>query len=124
MRRFELPTPWSVAKCSIQLSYIHMFNCRRPESNRYGRLVPQDFKSCASASSATPALNGTNRARTCDPLLVRQVLSQLSYDPKVSLFISDLINITYLNSNVNNFFKLFLLYFLFFISFQAKGFPI
>ena len=29
--------------------------CRRPESNRYGRLVPQDFKSCASASSATPA---------------------------------------------------------------------
>ena len=24
--------------------------------------------------------NGTNRARTCDPLLVRQVLSQLSYD--------------------------------------------
>ena len=27
--------------------------------------------------------NGTNRARTCDPLLVRQVLSQLSYDPKL-----------------------------------------
>ena len=26
-------------------------------------------------------MNGTNRARTCDPLLVRQVLSQLSYDP-------------------------------------------
>ena len=26
--------------------------------------------------------NGTNRARTCDPLLVRQVLSQLSYDPR------------------------------------------
>ena len=25
--------------------------------------------------------DGTNRARTCDPLLVRQVLSQLSYDP-------------------------------------------
>ena len=24
---------------------------------------------------------GTNRARTCDPLLVRQVLSQLSYAP-------------------------------------------
>ncbi len=29
--------------------------CWRPESNRYGRLVPQDFKSCASACSATPA---------------------------------------------------------------------
>ena len=25
--------------------------------------------------------NGTYRARTCDPLLVRQMLSQLSYDP-------------------------------------------
>ncbi len=24
---------------------------------------------------------GSNRARTCDPLLVRQVLSQLSYAP-------------------------------------------
>ena len=62
---------------------IVLFYCRRPESNRYGRLVPQDFKSCASASSATPAFakylaNGTYRARTYDPLLVRQMLSQLS----------------------------------------------
>ena len=24
VRRFELPTPWSVAKCSIQLSYTHI----------------------------------------------------------------------------------------------------
>ncbi len=39
---------------------------------------PQDFKSCASASSATPASSGTYRARTYDPLLVRQMLSQLS----------------------------------------------
>ena len=29
--------------------------------------------------------NGTNRARTYDPLLVRQVLSQLSYGPINSL---------------------------------------
>ena len=28
------------------------------------------------------AYGGTNRARTCDPLLVRQVLSQLSYGPE------------------------------------------
>ena len=28
--------------------------------------------------------DGTNRARTYDPLLVRQMLSQLSYDPKYS----------------------------------------
>ena len=27
---------------------------------------------------------GRNRARTCDPLLVRQVLCQLSYSPEVS----------------------------------------
>ena len=27
---------------------------------------------------------GTNRARTCDPLLVRQVLSQLSYGPGIN----------------------------------------
>ena len=33
------------------------------------------------AYSPFSLLNGTNRARTCDPLLVRQVLSQLSYDP-------------------------------------------
>ena len=26
VRRFELPTPWSVAKCSIQLSYTHTRN--------------------------------------------------------------------------------------------------
>ncbi len=25
MRGFEPPTPWSVAKCSIQLSYIHTY---------------------------------------------------------------------------------------------------
>jgi hypothetical protein len=29
------------------------------------------------------ANGGINRARTCDPLLVRQVLSQLSYNPKL-----------------------------------------
>ena len=77
-RGFEPPTPWSVAKCSIQLSYqrilqistlpIHnivfkfqkhhlsdVSKCRRPESNRYGKLIPRDFKSRASANSATPA---------------------------------------------------------------------
>lgn len=30
---------------------------------------------------------GNNRARTCDPLLVRQVLSQLSYAPVVPPFV-------------------------------------
>ena len=55
--------------------------CRRPESNRYGYHYPRDFKSRASASSATAAYlvrYGAYRARTYDPLLVRQMLSQLS----------------------------------------------
>jgi hypothetical protein len=30
------------------------------------------------------ACNGRNRARTCDPLLVREVLYQLSYSPVVT----------------------------------------
>ena len=29
-------------------------------------------------------IGGNNRARTCDPLLVRQMLSQLSYAPKLA----------------------------------------
>ena len=52
--------------------------CRRPESNRYGRLVPQDFKSCASASSATPAFqfavsksNGWRWIRTTEAICSR-----------------------------------------------------
>src|SRR5699024_12338388 len=47
----------SVVRRSIQLSYGRKKNiwCREPESNRYGNYLPQDFKSCASANSATPA---------------------------------------------------------------------
>ena len=42
-----------------------------------------DLQSAPFGHSGIPPchLDGTNRARTCDPLLVRQVLSQLSYDP-------------------------------------------
>ena len=32
------------------------------------------------------AIGGSNRARTCDPLLVRQMLSQLSYTPKITFY--------------------------------------
>ena len=31
-------------------------------------------------------ISGTNRTRTYDPLLVRQMLSQLSYDPKIQIY--------------------------------------
>ena len=34
------------------------------------------------------AYGGNNRARTCDPLLVRQMLSQLSYAPECVAFLT------------------------------------
>lgn len=39
----------------VELWVLNIKQCRGPESNRYGDHSPQDFKSCASASSATPA---------------------------------------------------------------------
>ena len=45
---------------------------------------------------------GNNRARTCDPLLVRQVLSQLSYAPEKGVAaVATLIIILYLFGIVN-----------------------
>ena len=59
------------------------------------QITPTPLESCASMRSIAShfvitllanrdnllSRNGTNRARTYDPLLVRQMLSQLSYDP-------------------------------------------
>ena len=59
------------------------------------QIAPTPLESCASMRSIAShyvitllanhdnllSRNGTNRARTYDPLLVRQMLSQLSYDP-------------------------------------------
>ena len=62
---FEPPTSGLWARRATKLLYPALFNwCRRPGSNRYGIKVPQDFKSWASASSATPA----SFARTASPL--------------------------------------------------------
>ena len=36
----------------------------------------------------SPRYGGNNRARTCDPLLVRQMLSQLSYAPECVAFLT------------------------------------
>ena len=98
---FEPATPWSQTKCSTKLSYFPLFFgapdrsrthnllirsqtlypielrahlrwCRGPESNRYGSHLPQDFKSCASASSATPAhLERKTRFELATPTLAR-----------------------------------------------------
>ena len=51
----EPTTFWFVVRHSIQLRYGCKYKCRGPGSNRYGHHWPQDFKSCASANSATPA---------------------------------------------------------------------
>ena len=88
-RRFELPTPWSVAKCSIQLSYAHIFYCRGiPRMPATGIEPVLYFYNRILSPARLPVpprrlviSSGTNRARTYDPLLVRQMLSQLSYDP-------------------------------------------
>ena len=52
----ELPkTIFYITKKGIPLESKPFYKCRRPESNRYGYHYPRDFKSRASASSATAA---------------------------------------------------------------------
>ncbi len=50
------------------VTLVKLFQCRGPDSNRHGSHLPQDFKSCASANSATPAKycfnGGGTRIRT------------------------------------------------------------
>ena len=118
---FEPATPWSQTRCSTKLSHFPNFYgapkrsrtpnllirsqtlypielwalfswCLGPESNRHGCHHPQDFKSCASTSSATQAFHlfqGTRlflkngvlqRTRTSDPLIKSQMLYRLSYE--------------------------------------------
>ena len=57
---------------------------------------------------------GNNRARTCDPLLVRQMLSQLSYAPMCQrLFTSATWFIIHIKGSfVKHFFRIFLKYFI------------
>ena len=86
---FEPATPWSQTRCSTKLSHFPNFYgapkrsrtpnllirsqtlypielwalfswCLGPESNRHGCHHPQDFKSCASTSSATQAHHSLN----------------------------------------------------------------
>ena len=59
---------------------------------------------------------GNYRARTYDPLLVRQMLSQLSYDPICSSVLQPTsLLYNYLLLNVNYFFHFFVLFLPFFI---------
>ena len=118
-----------------QMSYIRIFDwCLRAESNhRHGdfqspalptELQRQNWRPETGSNRRPPAwqagvltnwttgpFGGNNRARTCDPLLVRQMLSQLSYAPifsPLSLTLSATCTIiSYFQRIVNTFLKLF-----------------
>ena len=95
------------------------------------QIAPTPLESCASMRSVAShyvitllanhdnllSRNGTNRARTYDPLLVRQMLSQLSYDPICSSVLQPTsLLYNYLLLNVNYFFHFFVLFFTIFHS--------
>ncbi len=77
--RFELATLALARRCSTTEPLPHIW-CPEAESNhRHG-----DFQSPALPTELSGQNGGRNRARTYDPLLVRQVLSQLSYAPSIT----------------------------------------
>ena len=89
----SLPPPWQGGALPDELrphtrSHAFAFDrwCPRSESNQRHA----DFQSAALPTElqghkdAADDFGGNNRARTCDPLLVRQMLSQLSYAPIAS----------------------------------------
>ena len=81
---FEPRTHALEGRCSIQLSYAPILLERETRFE----LATSTLARLRSTTELFPHINlykngGTNRARTCDPLLVRQVLSQLSYGPKI-----------------------------------------
>ena len=64
-------------------------------------------------------IGGNNRARTCDPLLVRQVLSQLSYAPTLAcppadISAGDKTNYTISSASCQPFYYFFLVFFVLF----------
>ena len=91
-RGLEPLTPWFVVKYSIQLSYGCKW-CRGPESNRHGDHSPQDFKSCASTCSATPALEQFFILRIS--LLVKLVSERRDSNPRPPPWQGDVLPLNY-----------------------------
>ena len=91
-RGLEPLTPWFVVKYSIQLSYGCKW-CRGPESNRHGDHSPQDFKSCASTCSATPALEQFSFLRMS--LLVNLVSERRDSNPRPPPWQGDVLPLNY-----------------------------
>ena len=81
---------------------LEFFWCRRPESNRYDVLASQDFKSCASASSATSAYLFYYKLR-----ITSSTTSFISLTYKV-LFAHSLLVSSYYSLLANTFFVLLL----------------
>ena len=82
MRRFELPTPWSVAKCSIQLSYTHIMGRGGFEPPKQ---IAADLQSVPFGHSGICPLlqykivEADDRTRTDNLLITNQLLCQLSH---------------------------------------------
>ena len=84
--RFELATSGVTGRRSNQLNYdpaVVWYSAESlPEEN------PSYKRNAWRIGSSSPLIGkngGLNRARTCDPRLVRPMLSQLSYQPKFFL---------------------------------------
>ena len=73
--RVMSPTSYQAAPSRVISAWTRKMWCRKPESNRYGSHLPQDFKSWASASSATPAYLSCSSAKTS-----YHILSEMSRD--------------------------------------------
>ncbi len=71
------------AKRGRNILRVSTFWRHHPESDRGLRLCrPLPYRLAMVPHIGAKCFGGNNRARTCDPLLVRQMLSQLSYAPE------------------------------------------
>jgi hypothetical protein len=73
----DMPTTLESKKTQISLRQLPNLLKNRPLTERSALSIPTDTQRCTLPSWS----GGARRARTADPLLAKQVLSQLSYGP-------------------------------------------